>query len=333
MKIGIYADNTLALPLSPLCDALNRVCVSTRFAPGQAAVRITTPEINHPKTYRSLLPSLQEDLKTYDLGVISTTIPYDNNFFFEGYDNSVIISFSGWNLLTDLPITNGLVYFVASMLADDLGVSHDTNTGCINDFWWDKRGVDLGMRAAFLCRSCRQEAKGKEELVTDIDAMLNLVASASRTSSDVLSLSPPTAIAGDEVFDVFLCHNDDDKPRIRKINSELREAGLRTWFDEEQIKPGMLWQMELEKQIKSVRAACVFVGENGFGPWQDGEVRSFLSQFFKRSSPVIPVLLPSASTIPELPIFLQEMMWVDLRKNYAHGLARLIGALRQTAAR
>ena len=83
--------------------------------------------------------------------MLATNVPYENNFFFEGHSNAVIVSFNGWNGLTDLPITNGLAYFLASLVSDEIGVgtTHNENVGCINDFSWDKKGVDVGMRAGY----------------------------------------------------------------------------------------------------------------------------------------------------------------------------------------
>ncbi len=33
-------------------------------------------------------------------------------------------------------------------------------------------------------------------------------------------------------YDVFLSHNQADKPRVRRLAERLRAAGLRVWFDE-----------------------------------------------------------------------------------------------------
>jgi hypothetical protein len=67
----------------------------------------------------------------------------------------------------------------------------------------------------------------------------------------------------------------------------------------------------LERQVGHIRAAAVFVGPGGFGPWQNHEMRAFLSEFIDRQCPVIPVLLPGAAAL-ELPVFLRRMTWVDL---------------------
>jgi hypothetical protein len=124
-------------------------------------------------------------------------------------------------------------------------------------------------------------------------------------------------------FGVFLCHNSQDKPFIRIIANELKERKITTWLDEEQLPPGMPWQDELEGQINKINSVAVFVGRNGLGPWQQNEIRAFLSEFIGRGCPVIPVILPDAQTIPELPIFLKQRTWVDLRKDFQDGLAKI----------
>jgi formylglycine-generating enzyme required for sulfatase activity len=116
-----------------------------------------------------------------------------------------------------------------------------------------------------------------------------------------------------EQFDVFLCHNSGDKPQVRKIAEQLQQYDLKPWLDIWDLPPGRSWQRLLEKQIEQISSAAVFVGENGFGPWQQQELYAFLSEFVSRNCPVIPVLLPNAPTKPELPVFLRGLTWVDFR--------------------
>jgi hypothetical protein len=98
-----------------------------------------------------------------------------------------------------------------------------------------------------------------------------------------------------EIFDVFLCHNSEDKPAVREIAQELIKMGIKPWLDEDQIRPGTSWQTTLGEQIESINSAAVFVGDAGLGPWQNQESQALLNQFVKRRCPVIPVVLPSAS--------------------------------------
>jgi hypothetical protein len=39
-------------------------------------------------------------------------------------------------------------------------------------------------------------------------------------------------------YDVFLSHNQADKPRVRRLAERLRAANLRVWFDEWSIQAG-----------------------------------------------------------------------------------------------
>jgi hypothetical protein len=91
------------------------------------------------------------------------------------------------------------------------------------------------------------------------------------------------------------------------------KAGILPWLDEWELPPGHPWQPLLEAEIEKIRAAAVFVGPAGFGPWQQQELRAFLSEFVKREVPVIPVLLPGILSAPDLPVFLRQMGWVDFR--------------------
>ena len=104
-----------------------------------------------------------------------------------------------------------------------------------------------------------------------------------------------------ESFDVFLSHNSQDKPKVRKLVEALKLYGLRVWLDDEQLVPGHLWQEGLETIIQTTQAAVVLIGESGLGPWEEPEMRALLSEFVKRKLPVIPVLLPGTPATPKLP--------------------------------
>ena len=114
-------------------------------------------------------------------------------------------------------------------------------------------------------------------------------------------------------FDVFLSHNSQDKPIIRELAQALQSRNIKVWLDEEQLMPGRPWQEALESIIQTTQTAAVLIGKSGLGPWETPQMRACLTQFVERKLPVIPVLLPDASTVPELPLFLQSFTWVDLR--------------------
>lgn len=125
-------------------------------------------------------------------------------------------------------------------------------------------------------------------------------------------------------FDVFLCHNTTDKPAVKAIARTLCERGILPWLDEWELPPGQPWQPLLEQQIANIKSAAVFVGRAGFGPWQEQEMYSFLRKLVRRKNPVIPVLLADAPITPELPVFLEAMVWVDFRRVDPDPLEQLI---------
>ncbi len=127
-----------------------------------------------------------------------------------------------------------------------------------------------------------------------------------------------------ENFDVFLCHNSEDKPEVKKIGYQLKRHGLRPWLDEWELRPGFPWQRLLEENIEKIEAVAVFVGPSGIGPWQQLELDAYLRQFVNRNCPVIPVILKQTPKLPELPLFLNGMTWVDFRQNELDPLERLI---------
>ncbi len=136
-------------------------------------------------------------------------------------------------------------------------------------------------------------------------------------------LSPGALMAHE--YDVFLSYNSKDRPAVSAIALALRARGLRPWLDKDELQPGIPWQDELKKAILNMRAAAVFVGDHGLGPWQRPEVRASLSQMIERQRPVIPVLLRGAPDKPDIDLFLAENTWVDLRQGLTEdGLAALV---------
>ncbi len=151
---------------------------------------------------------------------------------------------------------------------------------------------------------------------------MNRVANQQRDKAEAISTLKGKIALGS--YDVFLCHNNKDKALVKRVGAKLREHGILPWLDEWELRPGMPWQKILEHQIENVKAAAVFVGENGVGPWQDMEQAAFIRQFVQRECPVIPIVLPNCKQPPQLPYFLSGMTWVDFRKTTPDPFQQLV---------
>ena len=115
-------------------------------------------------------------------------------------------------------------------------------------------------------------------------------------------------------FDVFLCYNSRDKSHVVAIGERLKARGILPWLDIWEIRPGMRWQRELQRNIRRIKAAAIFIGPRGTGPWQELEVESLLQEIARRNNPVIPVILEGRLAAPRLPSFLSSWHMVDMRR-------------------
>ena len=343
MKIFLYKDDGLDLNLDGFITGLNRAAgESLTFSRGKARFRIKGETIRYDDSYKQLPRALLNEIKEAQLSICFTKIPYDNNYFFHGENNLVVVSFYSWELLTTLPPENGALYFLLSLLRFrlPLPMAHKGVTGCINDFLWDKSGIDVGMRSAFLCVPCTKHIERaelspvKQRLLTVITGLLMDLGAASRNDENVVEywtrVQGNEATPSDNKFAVFLSYNTKDREDVRAVRDELEAGGVRTWFDEEQLRPGLAWQDVLEEDIGAIECAAVFVGPSGIGPWQNVEMRAFLIEFANRRCPVIPVILRTAGDIPELPRFLRQFTWVDFRHNREEAMARLVWGITGT---
>jgi GTPase SAR1 family protein len=114
-------------------------------------------------------------------------------------------------------------------------------------------------------------------------------------------------------FDVFLCYNRADKPLVNATAQSLRRRGILPWLDERDLAPSTAYIKELEKVIKSLPAAAIFLGSRGIGRFQSMEIEAIIAQRNDRYIRIIPVFLPDAPQDAEFPLFVSLNQWVDFR--------------------
>lgn len=330
--ILLYRDATIDCPIREIAQGLNQVIQSCAFKVGTELAEISGDSITLESYCR--LPSLfSSEAESADYVFIATRKRYENNYFFHTEGRIAIISFSNWELLTKVPVANGLILFITELLALGIGagMSHDDSRGCIHDFRQAKTHVDFAMKAAFICDECKKHFENckpnepTKRMFVEICRCLDDLSRCSRENIDIAAHWRTLILRSDQsIFDVFICHNSAEKDEVRRLYRRLTSEGLRPWFDEDQLRPGVRWQRVLQDRIADIKTAAVFVGSSGFGPWQDMEIDAFLSEFVRRGTPVIPVILESCSLVPELPVFLRTLMWVDFRRTYPDPWSQLI---------
>ena len=66
-------------------------------------------------------------------------------------------------------------------------------------------------------------------------------------------------------YDVFLSHNQADKPRVQSLAERLRAAGLRVWFDEWVIQPGDDIYLAIERGLEASRTLVLCLSPAALG--------------------------------------------------------------------
>jgi hypothetical protein len=79
------------------------------------------------------------------------------------------------------------------------------------------------------------------------------------------------------------------------------------------LAPGDILVDKLEWAIKNVRCALLCFGKHDAGNWHIIEYRAYLERWAKNDARMIPVILPNAPEQPDLPTFLRQALWVDMR--------------------
>ena len=69
-------------------------------------------------------------------------------------------------------------------------------------------------------------------------------------------------------YDVFLSHNAQDKPRVRRLAERLKqaglqmEAGLRLWFDEWNVRSGDIIALKVDEGLEQSRVLLLCISPN-----------------------------------------------------------------------
>src|ERR1700675_4372553 len=108
MDIGIVADNTFPLHIPTFIKFFSSHAKSIRLCEILTPLRIRSVAIEYERERRLLNKTFLAEGAKYAETIIITTIPFENNYFYVGRDKLMILSFSDWNHLTAIPMTNGL---------------------------------------------------------------------------------------------------------------------------------------------------------------------------------------------------------------------------------
>src|SRR5271165_4058126 len=133
---------------------------------------------------------------------------------------------------------------------------------------------------------------------------------------------------------VFLSHSGADTEAARELKRRLesapdaKKAGLKVWFDKDNLRPGMPWAAQIEQAIgHDASAFLVYLGSRGVINWVDMEVRAALSRAATdRDFLFIPILAPEIG-LNALPPFARLYQGIDDPLGKGDGLDSILKAV------
>ncbi|KAL7561297.1 hypothetical protein ACA910_005462 [Epithemia clementina (nom. ined.)] len=95
---------------------------------------------------------------------------------------------------------------------------------------------------------------------------------------------------------VFLCHTGADwrsnKPFVREVNRQLRDIGIKTFFDEQNIEYGDSIPERIDKAISHTKIAVIFFSKAFFRrKWPMQEFKEFCKRRERNETVILPVVI------------------------------------------
>ncbi|MEO1585006.1 MAG: DUF1883 domain-containing protein [Planctomycetota bacterium] len=121
-----------------------------------------------------------------------------------------------------------------------------------------------------------------------------LPAASDRSLADVPSLVrdvPPTTSDSKASFDVFISHASEDKdPVVRRLASELQQAGLEVWYDEYELKIGDSLRQKIDHGLARSRFGIVVLSRSFFAKgWTNYELDGIVTRSVTGDQVILPI--------------------------------------------
>ena len=112
---------------------------------------------------------------------------------------------------------------------------------------------------------------------------------------------------------IFLCHSEDDKPKVRKLYKRLIADNFDAWLDEVKIIPGQDWDLEIKKAVRNsdIVIVCLSNGSITKEGYIQKEIRFALDIADEKPEGTV-FLIPVRLEACNVPNRISRFQWVDL---------------------
>jgi hypothetical protein len=141
-------------------------------------------------------------------------------------------------------------------------------------------------------------------------------------------------------FDIFLCHNSEDKEDVEAICRDLKKKRIKNkrinpWLDRSGLYVGDDITTIVKENIRLSKSIGIFIGKNGLGPYQKKELKFICEERHKgKYFTIIPVFLDDPNQIKSYvpPCFLgesdNELLYADFSKPRFKALDKIIDKIK-----
>ena len=124
---------------------------------------------------------------------------------------------------------------------------------------------------------------------------------------------------------IFLSHSSRDKPAALQLVDTLNFCAVDVWLDDWELEIGQSLTDEIAKAMEDSRYIVILITENyNKTVWTKTEYKKALSREQKEERTVmLPIIIGDA----EMPAFLEDKIYIDLRAEYFVGITKIVGMI------
>ena len=123
--------------------------------------------------------------------------------------------------------------------------------------------------------------------------------------------------------DLFISHSSRDKAAARQLATTLNFCAVDVWLDDWELEVGQSLTDEIGKAMDVSRFIAILITENyNKTVWTKTEYKKALAREQREGRTV---MLPLVVGHAEIPDFLEEKIYIDLREHFFSGITNLVG--------
>ena len=127
--------------------------------------------------------------------------------------------------------------------------------------------------------------------------------------------------------DIFMSHSSRDKAAALNLATTLNLCAIDVWLDDWELEVGQSLTDGIANAMDVSRYIAILITENyNKSVWTKNEYKRALAREQKEGGTVMLPLIVGGGQIPE---FLEEKIYIDLRTEYFSGIAKLVGMIHE----